>query len=118
MHTETVVRHTVYNSNSTSLSGLKKFGSLFFIINYITFYMYQFQYHDFCTTIFPDSYTSNVKNFNKLKVFIISDKVGIIYIGPHRDITCLQRFCYSLIGKYHIETCYEQMFNPLAGLCS
>ena len=29
-----------------------------------------------------------------------------------------QRLCYSLIGKYHIKTCYEHIFNFLAGLCS
>ena len=29
-----------------------------------------------------------------------------------------QRLCYSLIGKYHIYTCYEQNFSFLASLCS
>ena len=29
-----------------------------------------------------------------------------------------QRLCYSLIKKYHIQTCYERKFNLLAGLCS
>ena len=29
-----------------------------------------------------------------------------------------QRLCYSLIGKYHILTCYECNFNFLASLCS
>ena len=29
-----------------------------------------------------------------------------------------QRLCYSLIGKYHILTCYKRNFNILASLCS
>ena len=29
-----------------------------------------------------------------------------------------QRLCYSLIGKYHILTCYQRNFNILASLCS
>ena len=29
-----------------------------------------------------------------------------------------QRLCYSLIGKYHIKTCYERNFDFLASLCS
>ena len=29
-----------------------------------------------------------------------------------------QHLCYSLNGKYHIQTCYKQYFNFLASLCS
>ena len=29
-----------------------------------------------------------------------------------------QRLCYSLIGKYHVKTCYERHFKFLASLCS
>ena len=28
-----------------------------------------------------------------------------------------QGLCFSLIGKYHIRTCYERNFNVLASLC-
>ena len=38
MHTKTVVRHTVYNSNSASLSGLYNFGWLFFLSLYLLFF--------------------------------------------------------------------------------
>ena len=29
-----------------------------------------------------------------------------------------QCLCYALIGKYHIETCYERNLNFLVSLCS
>ena len=29
-----------------------------------------------------------------------------------------QRLCYSLLGKYHIYTCYERNLNFLASLCN
>ena len=29
-----------------------------------------------------------------------------------------QRLCHSVIGKYHIQTCYTQIFNVLDSLCS
>ena len=36
----------------------------------------------------------------------------------HASVQTDQRLCYSLIGKYHIYTCFMRNFNILASLCS
>ena len=57
-----------------------------------------------------------------IKIYILQKYISLIF-GPRRDKTCLQGFAnnknkyqpahsdqrlgYSLIGKYHIETCCE-----------
>ena len=85
----------------------------------------------FCTIFFFSASTLNGWGLS-YDVIVIQYCICVIYMGLNarkpafggvhttKAQTSLsdQRLCYSLIGKYHIYTYYEQNFIFLASLCS